>query len=578
MKFIFAEHKMGLVKGAPLLHFIFFTWLCFTLDVRSAELQRSTYIIHMDKSLMPKAFTSHQHWYSSILDSLKASGSTKSYGLESTLEIVYTYDNAFHGFSATLSPDELETLKKVSGYLSAYKDRSVTLDTTHTFEFLSLNPVSGLWPAADYGKDVIVGVIDTGIWPESESFKDDGMTPIPSRWKGTCEEGQEFNSSMYLPLVYNKTISACNSSELLPPRAITLCEIGDLKSQIDTVAMSQAAGAIFVSNMTRIYVNCPGIIISPKDAQAVIKYATTDAQPTATIKFQKTFLGVEAATAPAVAAYSSRGPSPSYSGILKPDILAPGSNVFAAWLPDTPDGQVGSNLILSTDYILASGTSMACPHAAAVAALLKGAHPEWSPAGIRSAIMTTANPLDNTMNPIMEEVFNGGPILASPLAMGAGHVDPNRALDPGLIYDATPQDYVNLLCSMNFTQTQILAITRSRNYNCTPEPDVNYPSFIALYDNSTNTISRLFHRMVTNVGDGAATYNAKVVAPPGTEVSVAPDTLVFKNKYEKQSYTLSLLYKQDKNQSVFWGSLEWVETNGNHSVRSPIVLSAAVSW
>ncbi|KAG5543048.1 hypothetical protein RHGRI_015961 [Rhododendron griersonianum] len=56
----------------------------------------------------------------------------------------------------------METVKKLPGFLSAYGDRQVTVDTTHTFEFLSLNPVTGLRPASDYGKDVIVGVLDSG--------------------------------------------------------------------------------------------------------------------------------------------------------------------------------------------------------------------------------------------------------------------------------------------------------------------------------------------------------------------------------------------------------------------------------
>ncbi|KAJ7973598.1 Subtilisin-like protease-like protein [Quillaja saponaria] len=156
--------------------------------------------------------------------------------------------------------------------------------------------------------------------------------------------------------------------------------------------------------------------------------------------------------------------------------------------------------------------------------------------------------------------------------MGAGQIDPNRALDPGLIYDATPQDYVNFLCAMIFTPKQRIAITRSKSYNCSnPSHDRNYPSFIALYNNTTTSMVKKFQRTVTNVGDGAATYTAKV--PMGSGVTVSPSELVFKRKYEKQSFTLTLKYGWDKKNIVSSGELVWVEEKGFHTVRSPIVLS-----
>ncbi|KAL6222103.1 hypothetical protein ACLB2K_005495 [Fragaria x ananassa] len=152
----------------------------------------------MDKSLMPKFFTSHhQHWYSSIVDSFKIETPTSSTSHNFSPSLLYTYDNAFHCFSAVLSLDELETLKKSPGFVLAYDDKTVTLDTTHTSDFLSLSPSTGLLPASNCGEDIIIGITDTGVWPESNSFKYDGVTKdVPARWKGTREVVQEFNASL----------------------------------------------------------------------------------------------------------------------------------------------------------------------------------------------------------------------------------------------------------------------------------------------------------------------------------------------------------------------------------------------
>ncbi|KAF9602789.1 hypothetical protein IFM89_031558 [Coptis chinensis] len=745
------------------LSLIFAAWIVTAFHVEIAVADRSTYIIHMDKSFMPKTFASHHEWYSATVSSLDLTDKTSSETAKSTPELLYAYDNAMHGFSAVLSFEELQELQKSTGFVTAYPDKVVTLDTTHTFEFLSLNTESGLWPASNYGKDVIVGMIDSGIWPESQSFNDDGMTEVPARWKGVCQAGDSFNSSMCnrklvgaryfsrgsqaanpqasrdgnsprdtfghgthtsstvagnyvegvsffgyakgtargiaprarvamykvtgssgigsdilagmdqaiadgvdlisismginrtplyedpiaiaafaamekgvlvsssagnegpdpmslhngtpwmltvgastidrqfsailtlgngvsiiawsqfpanallvdVPLVYNETLLACNSSELFTEATgkIVICndEFGDLRTQIDQVTSSEAAGAIFISNNSQYTevgdLPCPGIVTNPIYTAMLINYAKSTVNPTVTMKFQQDFLGAK--PAPTVAFYSSRGPSPSYPSILKPDLIAPGSKVLAAWAPITPAASIGSNLDLSSDYNAISGTSMACPHASGVAALLKGAHPEWSPAAIRSAMMTTASQLDNTYGQIRD---NGNSLTyATPLAMGAGQIDPNKALDPGLIYDTSAQDYVNHLCSMNFSSKQILAITRSSNYICSNvSTDLNYPSFMAFFNNNTPSTVHEFRRTVTNFGDGAATYRAKLTVPPGTLISVTPDTLTFSDKYESLSFSLSIDSHQMKGTTSF-GSLVWEDDGAKHTVRSPIV-------
>ncbi|PQQ14876.1 subtilisin-like protease SBT1.9 [Prunus yedoensis var. nudiflora] len=194
-------------SGVPL-PFIFSLVALFLLALHanmSSAAERSTYIVHMDKSLMPKSYASHQHWYSSIVDSFKAQ-SSHLIGWPQNLTIP-SCGSVCRGIGDS---------KKFPGFVSAYSDKSITLDTTHTTQFLSLNPSTGLWPASNYGEDIIIGVIDTGVWPESKSFRDDGMAKkLPARWKGTCEVGQEFNSSLCnFKLIgaryFNKGVMAAN--------------------------------------------------------------------------------------------------------------------------------------------------------------------------------------------------------------------------------------------------------------------------------------------------------------------------------------------------------------------------------
>jgi subtilisin family serine protease len=101
--------------------------------------------------------------------------------------------------------------------------------------------------------------------------------------------------------------------------------------------------------------------------------------PVAKIQPAGTVTGKEV-LAPKVTSFSSRGPSRDYPDIIKPDIAAPGSNILAAAAAK------------GDSYVFMSGTSMAAPHVAGVVALLKGLHPDWSPAAIKSAIITSGKP------------------------------------------------------------------------------------------------------------------------------------------------------------------------------------------
>ncbi|KAL3621617.1 Subtilisin-like protease 1 [Castilleja foliolosa] len=100
-----------------------------------------------------------------------------------------------------------------------------------------------------------------------------------------------------------------------------------------------------------------------------------------------------------MASFSSRGPSMQSPGILKPDITGPGLNILAAW------NEVVDNSTENIDvaFNIISGTSMSCPHLSGVAALLKSSHPDWSPAAIKYAIMTTTHTTGLDGNPIRDE-------------------------------------------------------------------------------------------------------------------------------------------------------------------------------
>ncbi|KAI4305424.1 hypothetical protein L6164_028792 [Bauhinia variegata] len=139
--------------------------------------------------------------------------------------------------------------------------------------------------------------------------------------------------------------------------------------------------------------------------------------------------------APLIASFSSRGPNEKVPEIMKPDISAPGVNILAAYPPIYPPSHVDGDK-RSVNYSIISGTSMSCPHVAGVAAYIKSFHPDWSPAAIKSAIMTTAKP----MNSSEDKEF----------AYGSGHLNPIEAVNPGLVYELSRDDYVEMLCNIGY--------------------------------------------------------------------------------------------------------------------------------
>ncbi|KAH7405161.1 hypothetical protein KP509_15G059300 [Ceratopteris richardii] len=300
----------------------------------------------------------------------------------------------------------------------------------------------------------------------------------------------------------------------------------------------------------------PAAIVGNTDGERIISYMNSTRNPTAFITSPLTMLGVR--PAPEVSSFSSRGPNTITPDVLKPDIAAPGLNILAAWSP----------LNMGIEYNIVSGTSMAAPHIAGVALLLKAANPTWSPSAIKSAMMTTAKSRDNT-NQVIKSMPEGR--KANAFEVGGGQVYPRKAQNPGLIYDSDAYDMIGFLCGSGYDTDTLQLITGDKQSVCPstlPMPaDLNYPA-ITLSRLSPSGTRRVVRR-VTNVGPNSL-YTARVKAPAGVEVKVVPDTLRFRRYGETLSFALELKVVKPRDDYVF-GLLTW--TDGRHKVRTQLVIN-----
>ncbi|RDX61851.1 Subtilisin-like protease SBT5.3, partial [Mucuna pruriens] len=109
---------------------------------------------------------------------------------------LHHYSKSFQGFSAMITPEQASQLAEYNSVVSVFESKMNKLHTTHSWDFLGLETVYNSNPKApDAASDVIVGVIDSGIWPESESFTDYGLGPVPKKFKGECVTGDKFTLS-----------------------------------------------------------------------------------------------------------------------------------------------------------------------------------------------------------------------------------------------------------------------------------------------------------------------------------------------------------------------------------------------
>ncbi|KAK3165689.1 hypothetical protein QOZ80_1AG0036450 [Eleusine coracana subsp. coracana] len=530
--------------------------------------------------------------------------------------------------------------------------------TTRSWDFLGLGlnsqMPSDLLRRSNYGEDIIIGVVDSGIWPESRSFSDEGYGPVPSRWKGKCEVGQAWNRSncnrkiigarFYTTGVDEEVLKvdylsprdvnghgthvastaagsvvedvsfhglAAGTARGGAPRAriavyksawgtgggalnsaTVLAAIDDaIHDGVDVLSLSLTAddksfGALHAvqKGITVVYAagnNGPVPQTVANTAPWVITVAASKVDrsfPTViTLGNNQSIVGqsfyylrknstqstyrnlqygggsavakIEPACsvtgkgiiAPKVAAFSSRGPSIQYDDIIKPDIAAPGANILAA---------------ARNSYWITSGTSMAAPHVSGIIALLKAIHPNWSPAALKSAIVTTASVTNEHGMPILAEGLPRK--IADPFDYGGGNIDPNKAADPGLIYDIDPRDYNDFFrCTITRTSARCNKTSVS-GYN------LNLPSISIPELRHPITISRT----VTNVGEVDAIYHASIQSPLGVKIDVEPSVLVFNaaRKVIKFEVKLSPMWRLQGDYT--FGSLTW--QNGQKIVRIPI--------
>ncbi|KAK1564823.1 hypothetical protein Q3G72_012324 [Acer saccharum] len=101
--------------------------------------------------------------------------------------LVYSYRNVVNGFAAKLTAEEVKAMETKEGFVSAHVQKILPLHTTHTPNFLGLHQNLGLWKQSNFGKGIIIGVLDTGITPGHPSFSGEGVPPPPAKWKGKCE-------------------------------------------------------------------------------------------------------------------------------------------------------------------------------------------------------------------------------------------------------------------------------------------------------------------------------------------------------------------------------------------------------
>lgn len=446
-----------------------------------------------------------------------------------------------------------------------------------------------------YSNSIVLGnnvtIVGVGLAPGTNN------TMHTLVWAAHALNDTQVTNDMYV----SECQDSSNFNEELVRGNILICSysirfvlgLSTIKQALETAKNLSATGVAFYMDpfvigfqLNPIPMKLPGIIIpSPNDSKIFLQYYNSSLKIDEVTKKVVKFGAVACISggtkanfsysAPKIMYYSARGPDPEDNSlddadILKPNLVAPGNSIWAAWSSRGTD----SVEFQGENFAMMSGTSMAAPHIAGLAALIRQKFPHFSPSAIGSALSTTASLVDKYGGPIAAQRAYANPEInqspATPFDMGSGFVNATSALDPGLIFDMGYDEYRSFLCSINGSAPVFLNYTgETCGILATNGIDMNLPSITISKLNQ----SRLVQRTVSNVG-GNETYSVGWSAPYGVSVNVIPNRFLITSG-EKQVLNISFVALANSTVASF-GRIGLFGDHG-HVVNIPLSVMVKIS-